>query len=493
MPPSLPGLTRIFPGATTAIVVGPPPLAPGTDFRAFRAVLWISAAPHAAAPAHLPPPPRLRLLSPEEATPAALEAFIRLDPRHLPSLHVSPLGLADPRQAPLLAQLTALLADHHRARVTRQQDAFRWQSHLLRNLPRYAAARWPEAWRGALTGWPAFVCGAGPSLDVSAPRLAACAHGGVVLAADSALHTLARHGITADLVVSIDVAKEPAKCLPASHLPHRAILSAVSPPAWNDALPGPGPVYVSNRQLTLDWLDTQGVSHPAVAATESCGSTALELARFLGCAPIAVFGLDLALSQTQRHTSGADASLYTQSGFDPGQRYPEVPGNYAERVPSHASADWSALDARLTAWPAGLVHNVNDRGARLANTTLIHPADFNLPISRTGAAEQLAALPPPEPAPLPAWPQACAQLRAAAGRAAAVVPAARAALASGGPDQAATLLRPLLTDAVTGRMLGGFSLKIMPHLLPPIEGDTSLWRALIDELETIAGLASDLR
>jgi len=488
-----PSLTRLFPGATTAIVVGPLTAPPEAEFQACRAVLWISAGAHGATTPNLPPPPRLRLLALDEATPAALEAFVRLDPRHLPSLHVTPQGLADPRHAPLLDQLTALLADHHRARVTRQQDAFRWQSHLLRNLPHYAASRWPEAWRGWLAGWPAFVCGAGPSLDVSAPRLAACAGGGVVLAADSALHTLARHGIAADFVVSIDVAKQPAKCLPATHRPRRAVLSAVSPPDWHEALPSPAPVYVSNRQLTLDWLHTQGVNAPAAAASESCGSTALELARFLGCAPIFVFGLDLALSQTQRHTTGADPALYTQSGFDAGQRHPEVPGNYAERVPSHASGDWRELNARLATWPAGLVYNVTDRGARLSQTTVVHPADFTPPEPRAGAAERLAALPAPEPAPQQAWAQACAQLRDAGARAAATVPAAQAALATGGPGQVAAVLRPLLVDPLIGRMLGGFSLKIMPHLLPPIEGTTAEWQVLIEELGAIARLARDLR
>lgn len=489
MRPPASSLTRLFPGATTAIVVGPLPPTLEPDFRACRAALWITAKPPQGTAPNLPPAPRLRLLPLEQVTPAQLEAFIRLDARHLPSLHVSAQALADPRHESALNLISSLLADHHRARVTRQQDAFRWQSHLLHNLPRYVHARWPEAWRGALQGWPAFVCGAGPSLDVSAPALAACAQGGVVLAADSALHTLARHGITADLVVSIDVAKQPDKCLPASFLPRRAVLSSVSPPAWNEALPGPGPVYVSNRQLTLDWLHGQGVSHPAVAATESCGSTALELARFLGCAPIHLFGLDLALSDSRRHTSGANASLYLQSGFDASQRHPEVPGNYAERVPSHAGSDWRQLDARLAAWPAGLVHNVTDRGARLSNTTLIHPASFSVAQPRNGAAARLAALPPPEPAPAAAWIEACGQLRTSAERILSALPSVRAGLADGGPERAALLLRPLLTDAMIGLTLGGFSLKLMPHLLPPTEGDIPLWQGLIDELAAIAHLA----
>lgn len=492
---SAPGtaLTRLYPGATTAIVVGSAAADPAPDLRGCRAVLWCHTSPAPHPTLALPAGAKLFPLPLAQAEPAALEQFLRLDARHLPSLHVQPAALADPAYQPLLARLTTLLAEHHRARVTRQQDGYRWQSHLLQNLPAYATHRLPENWRGALAGHPAFVCGAGPSLDISAPRLAAAAERGVVFAADSALRTLARHGVAADFVVSIDVAKLPEKCLPATHHPARAVLSSVSPPAWHHALPGATPVYVANRQITLDWLDTLGLARPPLAATESCGSTALDLARFLGCAPIYLFGLDLALTSTQRHTTSADASIYTHSGFDASQEHPRIPGNYAATVPSHAAGDWHALDARLATWPAGLVHNVNDRGARLGNTTLVPTATFTCTVPALPKASLLAALPAPTPPDAAVLARAFIQVQDAGRRVHEALPAVRGAFTRGGPASAAEALRGLFADRTIGRALGGFALKLMPHLLPPTEGDPATWQIYIDELAALAALAQTVR
>ena len=345
----------------------------------------------------------------------------------------------------------------------------------------------PPGWQGALRGWPAFVCGAGPSLDLSAPILEKNARQGVVLAADSALRTLARHGIRADFAVSIDAAKAPEKCLPeASFPPSRVILSAVSPPAWTSPLAPPDYTFLASRQITLDWAEQHGIPRTPVDASESCGATALKLAHFLGCAPIYLFGLDLAVAAdrpAERHAVGADATLYTQSGYNPAQAFPRVPGNYEETVPTFARTDWHALNELLGTWPRGVVHNVNDRGARFANTTLVHPRDFSVASAGGGITAPLEQL---APAAAVAATKFQSELRAHGQRALRAMAPLRAALERSGPAGAAAEFRNFLGHPGAAPAMGAFAFKLMPHLFPPIEGDAAFWRTLIDEFEILA-------
>jgi hypothetical protein len=379
--------------------------------------------------------------------------------------------------------------------VTRQQDGFLWQKHVLENLSAYAARRVPASWAGVLRGCPAFVCGAGPSLDATAPKIAAIADRAVVFAADSALRALARRGIRADFAVSIDVAKQPDKCLPPGNTPSRVVLSTVSPPAWRQAVPPDAVHFLSSGQVTLDWIAQHGIARTATAATENCGSTALELARFLGCSPIYLFGLDLALDSAnpgQRHHTAVDTTLYAKSNFNAAQEFPRVPGNHAPEVATHVFGDWRALDERLAGWPANLVVNVNDRGARLRNTTIVHPDRFTFEAAAIEPASLLASLARPA-VPDPAAARAAFErLRDAGRHGVAQLPALYRALEGGGPPAVVAALRPLFAAQDFGRAMGAFSLKTMPHLVPPVEGDAAFWRALLDELAALVSLARDI-
>lgn len=487
-------LVQEYAGATTCVVFGAVQPEWHERLSGMRAVIWCATEREIVA--GIPPvaPERIQLFRAENGSDAqwaeALLRFARLDARRLPSVFVAP---ADPARdhASLVTLTLGELREQHRARVTRQQDGLAWQRHVLANLPLYARRPLPAAWKDALAGVPAAVCGAGPSLDVSAPRLATGQEGCVVFAADSALRTLARHGVRADFAVSIDVAKVPEKCLPESgELPGRVVLTAVSPPSWSARVGEERVHFVSSRQITTDWLAQRGVPAPALAGAENCGVSALELARWLGCAPIYLLGLDLALSGTQRHTGAVDATIYARSGFDAAQACPEVPGNWTEMVPTHAPGDWRALNARLATFPIGTVINVNDRGARFENAPAVQPADWIAPApsaaNANAKAERLAGLGSGgriDAAAERAAAAALAELRACGQRVRTALPAARSALVKRGPEGAAATLRPLLADAAIGRALGGFALKLMPHLLPPTEGDVDFWRGLIDECE----------
>jgi hypothetical protein len=489
-------LDQTVPGATTCLVIGELPDPAAFPLDRYHSIFWWTHRTRAQATITGCDLERMRLGNVEGTTPSVirqtLEQFIRLNPRQLPSLCVTE-SINGPHHEiyrTIITETHAVLEDTRRSRFTRQQDGFTWQKHILKNATSYARHRVPASWANALRNRPAFIVGAGPSLDVSIPQLTAHAGRAVIFSADSALRALARHGITADFAVSIDIAKIPAKCLaPDGAPPARVILASVSPPAWQTATPS-APLFLSGHQLTDDWFGTHGIARTMPTVVESCGSTALELACHLGCDPIHLLGLDLAVdpaNQARRHQKDADATLYVRSNFDPTVRLPRVPGNYAETVPCFALGDWRELDARLAARTFPRIINVTDRGARLRGTALVHPDNFRLDsplLDRNALAIALKTDASSEPVD-----GALTALRMVGERCTQALPELRHALARRGPAGLAAAFTPLVLDPEIGRAFGAYALRLMPHLVPPIEGDQAHWQTLLDEFAELAALA----
>jgi hypothetical protein len=496
-------IERTVPDSDFCILIGPAPEGMKLPAAPFRALLWIADADaHGSAIPTVPGIPasaieRLPVNRPPAEMEAAIEAFLAKSPRHLPSLYVSsqigPAHELDYLRAAEIA--SASIESNSRARLTRQQDSFAWQSHLFENLPAYASRRLPESWRGALTGCPAIICGAGPSLEVSIQSLARSAGGAVVFAADSSLRALEKAGVTADFAVSIDVAKAPEKCLPKKAQPGRVVLSINSPPAWLQAIPADDVFFVSSNQLTLDWLAASGIARTQAAVCENCGATAIDVAMFMGCSPIYLFGMDLALggpanqAPAQRHHSQVDASIYRNSNFNAEQQFPRVPGNFSTHVFTHVVGDWRALDRRLSSKSPGLVFAVTDRGAKLSNTTAIRPEDFAALPALTNKETLLAGLSSPQSAPQAALHTIAEKIHAFGSGLANWVPGLPKVLSQNGPDALAASLRSLFANPEHGQILGAYSLKLMPHLLPPLDPRTD-WPRILLELETLANAAT---
>jgi hypothetical protein len=425
-----------------------------------------------------------------------LGTFLIKTPRLMPSLYITkqiPTKFQD-HYATMIEGVVSLLEEEYRIRVTRQQDAFAWQSNLINNMTEYMSRRLPNNWKGALSGIPAFVCGAGPSFSVSAPELARLADRGVIFAGDSSLKALSNMGVRADFMVSVDVAKTAAKCLPPGVMvPGRAILTAISPPDWSDVLPRPTRYYLSGNQLTLDWLAAQGVSKTASSVCDNCGATAIELAYFMGCSPIYILGMDLSLSTSatsqgsvQRHHGEVDANTYANSGFNAQQEFPMVPGNFEAEIPTHVIGDWRALDQRIASYPTGRVIVVSDRGARLRNTTVLRPGEFVLHSPPIDKESLLAKLPVPQGISSDRDQQIANKILRFGEALRAMMPHLAALAKTGNLQEVIQRLRHIFSDSANGMMLGAYSLKIMPYLFPPIETRLTFWDTCLMELEQLA-------
>lgn len=483
-------------GATLAVVVGRLSAATQGTLRAYKAVLWlVDSAGRASWPAGLSTPATIVDLPVAGQTTIsdALDGFVRRDPRCLPTVLVTQAAAVDPSCPDVLGQINTALRSIRTARVTRQLDGFPWQKHLLSNLENYVRHRLPATWAGALAGCPAVICAAGPSLDVTAPLLKNSAHRAVIFSADSALGALARQGVAADFAVTVDVSKVPDKCLAGvTDAPRWLLMANLSPPVWSQAPLKDGRFFCSSRQVTVDWLAGLGVSPTAVPVGDNCGATALALARFLGCSPIYLFGMDQALdehNQQRRHHQAVSADLYSQSGFKADTQHPRVPGNYAPTVPTHIEADWQSLNDTLVKWPQGLVYNVIDRGARLTNTTLVAPADWVLPEGGGTKAGRLASLRLTELETAQVEP-VLARVRGVASAHLRHVERVAAEVGKAGPAYAQQAFRELLKDDDFARLMGAFSLKLMPHLFPPVTGDNAFWQTMAAECLELTRLAA---
>lgn len=498
VPPVEPRNLKIqeYPGATTCIAIGSLPDSPEMWNR-YRAVLWFADASCQTPASSRTEWIRIPAFDPGNSlVTTSINAFLQRDHRHLPTLVIGSCTTRGTTRSeahvPLIAYVTAEMEQTHRARITRQQDGFTWQKHILTNLFDYIEHRLPVSWKGALTGLPAVVCGAGPSFAVSAPKLAPHASNAVIFAADSSLRALAKLNIVADFAVSVDVAKIPSKCLPDTCQPRKVVLSAVSPPQWQEVIGSYDRLYLASNLLTLDWLASIGIDRTAVGVKENCGATAIELARFLGCAPIFLFGMDLALDSAgggHRHHGDVEKSVYATSGFNAAQPHPMVPGNISELVATHVIGDWRELDNRLASWPPGLVYNVNDRGARLRGTALVSPNSFDLPpVNESLKMDLLDSLANADSVSISVIQSVAAELRHATSKALANLPAMESDANAGRFKNVITALQQLFSEPAFGRAFGAESLRVMPHLLPPHQPDPALWMTFVQEIAELLRL-----
>jgi hypothetical protein len=494
---------QVSPGSRTCIVVGNVDGVEDLDLGAYPNVLWFGRDGGALPDRFRVDPRRLAVEPVGHADPArttaVLDRFIRLDALRPPSIFVTEeiLGEHADRFLPVIETIMTQCEIHLHARGFRQQQGFTSQRHVLANLPAYVRHRLPRAWAGALDGVPAFVCGAGPSLDASAAKLAACAGRGVVFAADSALRALDRRGIAVDFAVTVDPRKTPEHCLPpGTRAPGRMIAASAGVPGWRQAVPPERLFFLSGRQRTEDLLERSGFSRTAVTAGENCGATAFELAVHLGCRPICLFGLDHAVDG--KDPARWHSQDHTQVPLVPGSPAPErshptVPGNYQDEIATPFFREWSFLDGRCAALPAGLVRNVTDRGARLRNTALVHPDAFAAEPDWPGKSPRLARLPAAAPVAGGDWEKLRATVVRDAQRAGTFAAQALRELRHGRAPHAVQALTALFREDRFGLLFGNYSLKAMPHLVQPAEVSPQVWQELASECRELCAVAQNLR
>lgn len=170
--------------------------------------------------------------------------------------------------------------------------------------------------KGAAETFPVFLAAAGPSLDETIPFLKEIFCRCIIVAVDTSLRFLLRHGIDPDFVVSVDPQYWNARHLDRCPAPKSCLIaeSAVYPEALRRQFKRRflcSSLFPLGRFIE-DRVDSKG----SLGAGGSVATTAWDFARTLGTKEIWISGLDLAFPHLKTHFKGAlfEERSLTESG-----------------------------------------------------------------------------------------------------------------------------------------------------------------------------------
>jgi hypothetical protein len=153
-------------------------------------------------------------------------------------------------------------------------------------------------------GVPAFIIGAGPSLDQNVHLLARAAQKGIVFATNSGAVSLAKHGVEPQVVCCIESidASIKLKNLPFIDRVVRGFSLSAAPGTLRTGTGPLLPVHEAIAQYNGPLESLTG--HGGLPMSGSVSTIATSLARMLGCSPIVLCGQDLAYSNGRAYATG---------------------------------------------------------------------------------------------------------------------------------------------------------------------------------------------
>lgn len=189
------------------------------------------------------------------------------------------------------------------------------QEHLLKNWPYLATSGRLSALRNYALGLPAFVVGAGPSLDRNISALACAGPKGLVIAVDTIVPRLQRESIPVQVVVAKDAQRANLRHLQAIPEP-RALTLAFDPQLDPEgvALPFAARLLIPNRcRRIFEHLPSTGLrEEDGLPLGQTSVHAAFSLAVHLGCHPIVLAGTDFAFPREGGPSHAAGTALRTQ-------------------------------------------------------------------------------------------------------------------------------------------------------------------------------------
>ncbi len=181
-------------------------------------------------------------------------------------------------------------------------------SNILTNLFYLQEALPAPALAGSMKGVPAVICGAGPSLEENLPLLGALAKNALILAGGSALNALSCAGVIPHFAAAIDPH-------PPEHLFQQQTIQEVPFLYQNRVSHG----LLTSSQGPKIWLP-DGLSYPIeqwflrqmkieanpLSTGWNVATCCLGFAALLGCSPIVLVGVDLAILGDKEYAPGVD-------------------------------------------------------------------------------------------------------------------------------------------------------------------------------------------
>ena len=181
------------------------------------------------------------------------------------------------------------------------------QANILANSLHYIEEPGIMGARNALTGKPAVVVAAGPSLDRNVHILPQARHKAVIICVGTALKKLLAADARPHVVVSMDPDEVSYKYFDGLEGVDDIVLAADPEvcPKIVERYPGPR-LFIGLNTPETNWLDTFTQPKGTLAKGRSVAHTAFYLARYLGADPIILVGLDLCFPGGRAHAEGCN-------------------------------------------------------------------------------------------------------------------------------------------------------------------------------------------
>jgi hypothetical protein len=192
-----------------------------------------------------------------------------------------------------------------------------WVRNLARNWKRTGALPGIGSLRGSFAGVPALIAAAGPSLDSVLPRLKEIAERALVIAVDTSANAVKAAGVDPDFVVLVDPQYWNARHL--DRFDGSASILVSESAAYPSAFRRPwrGERVCASIFPLGGFMEGFSGDRGRLGAGGSVATSAWDLARHMGCAPIYMAGLDLGYPGRATHAAG---SLFERRAVASGTR-----------------------------------------------------------------------------------------------------------------------------------------------------------------------------
>lgn len=191
-----------------------------------------------------------------------------------------------------------------------------WQGNIFSNLNAILRNPGIKHLFDRMTGVPAVIVAAGPSLDKNCHWLEAARESMVIICVDTALKTLLKNGVTPHIVVALDALLHNYFHMAGAERPdYTLVVNPVTYPLILAECTGPM-MITSYSEPMVQWLEQFTGDLGENLTGGSVATAAFDLAVRMGCSPIILTGQDLAFTGNRTHSGGGanDEFIYTAAG-----------------------------------------------------------------------------------------------------------------------------------------------------------------------------------
>jgi len=182
-----------------------------------------------------------------------------------------------------------------------------WIRNLIANVPILPGAMPLLSWEGKFKDIPALVVAGGPSVEIALPELSDISRSHLIIVVDTAVSAVVRAKVRPDVIAAVDpqywnsrhldwCARQVGDC--------PVLAEAATHPAVFRALSG-RPLLTRTKFPLGTLLEDAAEIRGELRAGGSVATAAWELARFLGCKPLSIVGLDLGFPGGRTHYPGS--------------------------------------------------------------------------------------------------------------------------------------------------------------------------------------------